>query len=211
MAVGLGVPPARVSEWEKRGMPMQSIEAAAAWRKVHAPARLKRAAVAPQSTHRKPPGRAPGHRAPAKGDGWEARLERTKQVEKQIFNSITKAIRQGDVTLLARLQSARAAALKEIRDAEKMAVDAQLDGGDTLRRSDAEAVMVEVLRPLREALDKLPLNERTNCNPQNPEIAERALTEWRDRLMVRANAAENRFRPVEKTEQISAPITSENG
>jgi hypothetical protein len=211
MASGLNVAPARVSEWEKRGMPMTSIEAAAAWRRIHAPARAKRSASAPQTKQEKRSGRAPGHTAPSQGDGWEARLERTRQVERQIFDSIAKAIRQGDVTLLARLQSARAAALREIRDAEQMAVDAQLGGGDMLRRSDAEAVMVEVLRPLREALDKLPLNERTNCNPERPEVAQRALTEWRDRLMVRANAALSRFRPVEKQEQISAPVTSENG
>jgi hypothetical protein len=138
---------------------------------------------------------------------WQSRLERTKRVERQIFDSITKAIKQGDVTLLARLQSARAAALKEIRDAEQMAVEAQLDSSDVLRRSDAEAVMVAVLTPLREALDKLPLNERTNCNPEHPEIAERALKEWRDRLMRRAIAAENPFRPVEKSKSISHPVS----
>ncbi len=115
MAAGLGVPPARVSEWEKRGMPMHSIEAAAAWRKIHAPARLKRAAVRPQSRQGKRSGPRP---IPAKGDDWQSRLERTKRVERQIFDLITKAIKQGDVTLLARLQSARAAALKEIRDAD---------------------------------------------------------------------------------------------
>jgi hypothetical protein len=204
MASGLKVAPARVSEWEKRGMPMHSIEAAAAWRKVHAPARLKRAASAPQSRQ----GKRSGRRAiPTRGDDWQDRLERTKRVERQIFDSISKAIRQGDVTLLARLQSARAAALKEIRDAEQMAVEAQLGSGDMLRRSEAVAVMVAVLTPLNEALRKLPLNERTNCNPQNPEIAERALTEWRDRLCIRARAAEMTFRPVEKPEQISHPVS----
>jgi len=207
MASGLKVAPARVSEWEKRGMPMHSIEAAAAWRKVHAPARLKRAAVAPQSRQGKRSGRASGHPIPTKGDDWQSRLQRTKRVERQIFDSIAKAIKQGDVTLLARLQSARAAALKEIRDAEQMAIEAQLGTGDMLRRSDAEAVMVSVLRPLREALDKLPLNERTNCNPQNPEIAERALTEWRDRLLLRGKAAQIAFRPGEKRKPISHPVS----
>ena len=205
MAAGLGVPPARVSEWEKRGMPMHSIEAAAAWRKIHAPARLKRAAVRPQSRQGKRSGR---RHVPTKGDGWEARLERTKQVERQIFNSIAKAIKQGDVTLLARLQSARAAALREIGDAEQMAGEAQLSSGDTLRRSDVLATMVAVLAPLNEALRKLPLNERTNCNPDHPEIAERALTEWRDRLLLRANAALNPFQPVEKQKQICVPKAS---
>ena len=200
MASGLKVAPARVSEWDKRGMPMHSIEAAAAWRRVHAPARAKRPASASQSRQ----GKRSGRRAiPAKGDDWQDRLERTKRVERQIYDSIAKAIKQGDVTLLARLQSARAAALKEIRDAEQMAVEAQLGSGDMLRRSEAVAVMVAVLTPLNEALRKLPLNERTNCNPQNPEIAERALTEWRDRLCIRARAAEMTFRLVEKPEQIS--------
>jgi hypothetical protein len=194
LARGMKVAPARISEWIPRGLPRTSIEAAAAWRKVHAPARAKRPASAPQSRQ----GERSSRRAvPAKGNDWQSRLDRTKQVEKQIFNSISKAIRQGDVTLLARLQSARAAALKEIRDAEQMAAEAQLGSGDVLRRSDALATMEAVLTPLNEALRKLPLNERTNCNPQNPEIAERALTEWRDRLCIRARAALNPFQPVD--------------
>ncbi len=78
-----------------------------------------------------------------------------------------------------------------------MAAEAQLGSGDVLRRSDALATMEAVLTPLNEALRKLPLNERTNCNPQNPEIAERALTEWRDRLCIRARAALNPFQPVD--------------
>ena len=192
LARGMKVAPARISEWIPRGLPRTSIEAAAAWRKVHAPARAKRPASAPQSRQ----GKRSGRRAiPTKGDDWQDRLERTKRVERQIFDSITKAIKQGDVTLLARLQSARAAALKEIRDAEQMAVEAQLGSGDMLRRSDALATMVAVLTPLREALLKLPLNERTNCNSSQPEIAERALTEWRDRFFVRMNSAENAFKP----------------
>jgi hypothetical protein len=222
MADGLGVPPSRVSEWKSRAknpMPMTSIESAAGWRRVHAPARAKKPASVPQSRQGKPSGR---RAVPAKGDDWQSRLERTKRVERQIFDSITKAIKQGDVTLLARLQSARASALREIRDAEEMAIESELETKSIVRMADGLETIRVLCQPLRDALDKLPLAERTNCNPDHPEIAERALTEWRDRLlaignrhckewMEKANAkerAEHPFRPLEKPEPISHPVPS---
>jgi hypothetical protein len=41
LAEGLGVPPARVCEWRRRGMPTDSIANAYRWRCLHAPPRLK--------------------------------------------------------------------------------------------------------------------------------------------------------------------------
>ena len=189
-------------------MPRTSISAAEAWRRVHAPPRAKRATNASQSRQGKASTPAPGHPAPPRGDDWQSRLERTRQVEVQLYDSINEAIANGDVVTLSRLQSARAAALKEIRLCEQKATEAQLDSGIVVTVEHVKKMFVALLVPLREALDKLPLNERTNCNPEHPEIAEKALSEWRVRTLERCRKAEN---PFPREEQISAPITSENG
>ena len=76
---------------------------------------------------------------------------------------------------------------------EDMARTEEIKTGDMVHRESVKSVMEQLLRPLREALDKLPLNERTNCNPEKPEIAERALKEWRDRLLLRAKSAVAKF------------------
>ena len=41
LARGMGVAPARITEWKRRGMPVGSLEGARAWRAIHAPARAK--------------------------------------------------------------------------------------------------------------------------------------------------------------------------
>ena len=51
LADGLGVAPARISEWTRRGMPTSSVDAARYWRNSHAPARRKRALWHPDAPY----------------------------------------------------------------------------------------------------------------------------------------------------------------
>jgi len=115
-------------------------------------------------------------------------------MERSSYQAYISAVQSGDVGQLERLQAAHVKSISTVADVEERALQAEL-GDKTIKYVDAEAVMVAVLTPLREALDKLPLNERTNCNPDHPEIAEKALMEWRDRLLIRASSAENAFKP----------------
>ena len=194
MSAGLKVAPARVSEWEKRGMPMHSIEAAASWRRNHAPPRKgKKAAFIAQSRQETPADAAPAKDTPATDDGWEARLNRTRQVEMEIFDTLRKALAQGDVNLLGKLQAAHINAVKEIAAAESIALEARVASKELLHADDARELMREVLAPLRLRLDQLPVQERSRCNPEHPDIAHKALTEWVERTLLLVSRAETKF------------------
>ena len=190
MSAGLKVAPARVSEWEKRGMPMHSIQAAASWRLVHARPRKGKAAFIAQSRQETPADAAPAKDTPATDDGWEARLNRTRQVEMEIFDTLRKALAQGDVNLLGKLQAAHINAVKEIAAAESIALEARVASKELLHADDARELMREVLAPLRLRLDQLPVQERSRCNPGHPDIAHDALAAWVERTLLLVSKAE---------------------
>jgi len=191
MADGLKVPSSRVSEWTKRGMPTDSIQAAAAWRMIHARPRTKGTALAPQLRQDKPAAAGTHDHSAALDTGWEARLERTRQVELQIFETITASLAKGDVTVLQRLQAAHVAAVKEIAAAEKIALEIRTASKELLHIDRVKRIMCAVADPIRQALDLLPITERSRCNPDHPEIAYRALKEWVDRLLRQVSKMES--------------------
>jgi len=191
MAAGLKVAPARVTEWEKRGMPMHSIEAAASWRLVHARPRKGSAALAAQSRQETPADDAPAKDAPATDDGWEARLDRARKTEIEIHKTLMAALGAGDLNVLGRLQQAHVAAIKEIANAEKIALEVRLASKELRHADQVGEAMREALAPLRQRLDALPMELRGRCNPQRPEVAHAVLSEWVTRtLLLVANAEE---------------------
>jgi hypothetical protein len=187
MADGLKVPPSRVSEWRGRNMPMTSIDAAAAWRRVHAPPRGKNARKTAQMPQDKPV-------APATDTGWEARLDRARTVEAEIFDTLRKALAQGDVNVLGKLQAAHVASIKEIAAAEKIALEVRVASRALVPADNVRQLMREVVEPLRRRLDLLPVQERAACNPDHPEIAEEALKNWLTRTLVMVATAETKFK-----------------
>jgi len=191
----LGISPSQLSQWLPQGLPgPPHVKAGLAWIAKNKAQRSRRGSKKPATA--KPERKAMPSRAPASGgDTWADRVERARQTERQTHASYLDALARGDTAQLERLLSSHSRAVAEVAKTESLASEASQENGDVVKRSDAERVMEQLLRPLREALDKLPLNERTNCNPQQPEIAERALTEWRDRLLIRASSAENAFKP----------------
>ena len=190
LAAGLNVPRSRISEWLGRGMPRTSIQAAASWRLVHARPRKGKAAFIAQSRQETPADDAPAKDTPATDDGWEARLNRTRKVETEIFDTLRKALAQGDVNMLGKLQSAHIAAVKEIAAAEAIALEARKASGELLHVDDVRRIQREVLAPLRQRLDLLPVQERSRCNPERPDIAHAALKEWLERTLLIVSKAE---------------------
>jgi hypothetical protein len=193
LADGLDVPASRVSEWIARGMPRTSIQAAAAWRLVHARPRKGKAALVAQSRQDAPADDAPADDTLAEDNRWEARLNRTRKVEKEIFDTLRKALAEGDVNMLGKLQAAHVAAVKEIAAAESIALEARKASRELLHVNDVREIMREVLGPLRHQLDMLPVQERSRCNPERPDVAELALQEWLHRTLVMASTAESKF------------------
>ena len=179
LSKGLDVPRSRVTEWTKRGMPRVSIQAAAAWRLVHARPRKGKAALIAQSRQDKPS----DHTPPAIGGDWESRLERCRKTEMEIFDTLRKAMAQGDVNMLGKLQAAHVASIKEIASAEKIALEVRAASKELMHVDEACAALRGILGPLRDSLDKLPIGLRGRCNPEHPEVAQAALTGWVDRVL----------------------------
>ena len=126
-------------------------------------------------------------------DTWQARVGRARLAERQADRLLQSAIKGGRLGQIQSLLMSKSKLLKELAGVEDMARTEEIKTGDMVHRESVKAMMEQLLRPLREALDKLPLNERTNCNPEHPEIAEKALTEWRDRLLLRAKSVGGKF------------------
>lgn len=124
---------------------------------------------------------------------WEDRVKFAREFEWRQRKALQAANDAGQVGDLVSLMKAHHASQDRLREAERMATEAEIQGGHLISTEAVREMIIEALAPLRQALDKLPVNERTNCNPEKPEVAERALKEWRDRLLLRAQSALAKF------------------
>jgi hypothetical protein len=189
LAARLGVERMQVSKWKARGMPVGDLGKAKIWLAKNVASRQREMKAAgdlrPLAKLTKP--------ARPEDDQWLARLNRARANEREADRLLQSAIQGGKIGQIQPLLRAHTSAVESVANAEKLAKEAEIQGGDLVHRDSVREMMEQLLRPLREALDKLPLNERTNCNPEHPEIAERALTEWRDRLLIRCHAVKGKF------------------
>jgi len=189
LATKLGVTRAMVTKWKGRGMPVGDLGKAKVWLAANVSS-FKREA----RTERDLPGlRNESREQSLQDDTWQARVGRARLAERQADRLLQSAIKGGRLGQIQSLLMSKSKLLKELAGVEDMARTEEIKTGDMVHRESVKAMMEQLLRPLREALDKLPLNERTNCNPEHPEIAEKALTEWRDRLLLRAKSVEGKF------------------
>ena len=186
LAKELGVSRVMVCKWKQKGMPIDDLGKAKDWLSVNVAAKRRGEVTALTLP-------AKENQTQAHGDTWEARLSRIRDSEREAGALVMAAIQSGAVAQLPNLLRCHSQAVEAVAVAEKLASDARMHSGELINRETVRSVMRELLTPLREALDKLPLGERTNCNPDHPEIAERALTEWRDKLILRANKVEDKF------------------
>lgn len=188
LAEGLGVAKGHASLLRKRGCPIDSIEAALAWRRIHAPERRKRKPRDPLL-----PVLKQEEVEVTLDKDWDSRLERARTTEVEVHKSLMKALAHGDLVTLQRLQAAHISSVREIAAAEKIAVEARMASGELIHSGSVKSIMTELLMPIRQGLDLMPAGLRSQCNPQAPDIAQAALTEWRDKLYARIMECENRF------------------
>jgi hypothetical protein len=175
-----------ITKWKQKGMPIGNASDAQVWLSVNVPQRQR------GNNEGKP--LPPPEQANVEGqDTWEARLLRSRTTERETSRLVQGAIASGSAAQLPTLLKSHSAAVEAVATAEKLAADARLHSGDLLKRDTVRRIMMEVATPVREALDGLPMSERSRCNPDHPEIAEKALKEWRDRLLGRVSAMETKF------------------
>jgi hypothetical protein len=114
---------------------------------------------------------------------WPARLKRARDNELAISRFCEAAIRDNKVGVIDKLLTAQAHSIELVAQAEKIATQIQLDLGEVVRREEIEAAIKEIGRRLVEFLEFLPISERQRCNPENPEVAQAVLTEWKERAL----------------------------
>ena len=164
IAEALGLTRQRISILVKKGMPIDSVEAATAWRRAQDDARVRRAPVAPEqlddgsladtiSEHRALVGRARGV--------WQAAME------------------QGDPNQ-GKYQSAYNASLRSLVQLE----------AEQERRLILAKDMRELAAGVVNRLDKLALDVAEGCNPENPAKAVKVLEAWVRRVKAELSSAD---------------------
>jgi DNA-binding transcriptional regulator LsrR (DeoR family) len=162
IADALGLTRQRVSILVKKGMPIDSVEAATAWRQSQEDARLRKAPIAPAqlddgtlsdtiTEHRALVGRARGV--------WQAAME------------------TGD-TNQAKDQSAYNASLKSLINLEEEQERRLILAKDYISSKEAGEAMRQITSEMVNRLDKLALDVAEGCNPENPAKAVKVLEAW---------------------------------
>ena len=162
IADALGLTRQRVSILVKKGMPIDSVEAATAWRQSQEDARLRKAPIAPAqlddgtlsdtiTEHRALVGRARGV--------WQAAME------------------TGD-TNQAKYQSAYNASLKSLINLEEEQERRLILAKDYISSKEAGEAMRQITSEMVNRLDKLALDVAEGCNPENPAKAVKVLEAW---------------------------------
>lgn len=162
IAEALGLTRQRISILVKKGMPIDSVEAATAWRQTQEDARVRRAPTAPEqlddgsladtiSEHRALVGRARGV--------WQAAME------------------QGDPNQ-GKYQSAYNASLRSLVQLEAEQERRLILSRDYITAKEAGEAMRQLTAEFVNRLDKLALDVAEGCNPENPAKAVKVLEAW---------------------------------
>ncbi len=197
LATALGISKSQLSQWKGRKVnpcPTDDIGKAKTWIAGNIKPRAKRkksdAGTATVPAKDIPPVLLP----PADSEHtWEARLERARKMEYCIFETIRNTINAKQYAQLQSLLSSWQRANQGLVEAERDSQAIRRESGELIHRDTARAIMAELLIPIRNALDLLPMSERARCNPQSPETAQQALTEWRDKLLRSVSQAATKF------------------
>ena len=176
-----------VTDLVSRGMPLDSPEAADAWRAKNIKARTKRlpiatptiatTAIEQEGPYRPIEAESPLNTATAATDSPEGAYERQRQIERAAYDLAVDALRGGraDAGRLVAIHAAAAKNLTSARDevitqAEK---ERRLVSGDWVRR-----VMQEHDGAVASLIKTMPKQLSGRIAPHDPEHAERELSRW---------------------------------
>lgn len=162
MAQALGISAQRVGQLKREGMPMETIEAALAWREARDASR-RTAPVVELDTltdltleqsitqHRL--------RVQQAGEIWDA------------------AMRSGDVNQ-GKFQSSYNAAFKTLIDLESELERRRVTNAEFISAKEAKEAMTSLMAEVVNRLDKLALDCAEGCNPESPAKAVKVLEAW---------------------------------
>jgi hypothetical protein len=114
-------------------------------------------------------------------------------MEVSVYEASRAAIGRKEFNQLQSLLASYQKALQGLAELEQVATQNRIQAGELIHRETCRAIMVELLQPIRNALDLLPVTERSRCNPSDPKTAEGALRAWKDALLNRLSVAHTKF------------------
>ena len=158
IAEALGLTRQRVSILVKKGMPIDSVEAATAWRQAQEDARLRKAPIAPAQLD--------------DGSLADTILEHRSLVTRA-RGVWLGAMDAGDPNQ-GKYQSAYNSSLRSLEEQERRLILAK----DYISSKEAGEAMRELAATMVNRLDKLALDVAESCNPENPAKAVKVLEAW---------------------------------
>jgi transcriptional regulator with XRE-family HTH domain len=162
IAEALGLTRQRVSILVKKGMPIDSVEAATAWRQAQEDARLRKAPIAPAQLD--------------DGSLADTILEHRSLVTRA-RGVWLGAMDAGDPNQ-GKYQSAYNSSLRSLISLEEEQERRLILAKDYISSKEAGEAMRELAATMVNRLDKLALDVAESCNPENPAKAVKVLEAW---------------------------------
>ena len=162
IAEALGLTRQRVSILVKKGMPIDSVEAATAWRQAQEDARLRKAPIAPAQLD--------------DGSLADTILEHRSLVTRA-RGVWLGAMDAGDPNQ-GKYQSAYNSSLRSLISLEEEQERRLILAKDYISSREANEAMRELAATMVNRLDKLALDAAEGCNPENPAKAVKVLEAW---------------------------------
>ena len=162
IAEALGLTRQRVSILVKKGMPIDSVEAATAWRQAQEDARLRKAPIAPAQLD--------------DGSLADTILEHRSLVTRA-RGVWLGAMDAGDPNQ-GKYQSAYNSSLRSLISLEEEQERRLILAKDYISSKEANEAMRELAATMVNRLDKLALDAAEGCNPENPAKAVKVLEAW---------------------------------
>ena len=162
IAEALGLTRQRVSILVKKGMPIDSVEAATAWRQAQEDARLRKAPIAPAQLD--------------DGSLADTILEHRSLVTRA-RGVWLGAMDAGDPNQ-GKYQSAYNSSLRSLINLEEEQERRLILAKDYISSKEAGEAMRELAATMVNRLDKLALDVAESCNPENPAKAVKVLEAW---------------------------------
>lgn len=162
IAEALGLTRQRVSILVKKGMPIDSVEAATAWRQAQEDARLRKAPIAPAQLD--------------DGSLADTILEHRSLVTRA--RGVWQAAMEGGDPNQGKYQTAYNQSLKTLVALEEEQKRRLILAKDYISAKEAGEAMRELAATMVNRLDKLALDVAEACNPENPAKAVKALEVW---------------------------------
>jgi hypothetical protein len=184
LAAALGVSTPFVSKYNKRGRPVNSVEAARHW----IAANLGQSKAVPPSPG--PPITEPEEEHPAEiaevlntvvpeqVAAINAQIEQIEEVMRWARSVMVKLNKEGNLEAARKWLHSWTLVSKKLQETREKLIETRIKSGELIRLIVAKEMVDAPLRRLRSALAKMPHELGGKCNPTNPEQATQAISEW---------------------------------